>query len=154
AWVRRVASLETRVAIGVTDGPRITIAADGDQLDQLLINIVRNAVDAAPQAGGVRITWALEGTFLRVEVEDDGPGLPESANLFVPVCATTPVGAGIGLVLSRQVAGAHGGSFALENRANGQGCVALIRLPKERHAALTIRPILQGKRSPVRFGDL
>jgi PAS domain S-box-containing protein len=136
AWVHRVAALETRLPVSVEDGPAITIFADGDQLDQLLINLVRNAVDASLESArdggvGVRIRWRRHNGSLALFVEDDGPGLSSSANLFVPFFTTKPQGSGIGLVLSRQVAEAHGGSLALENRREGRGCVATLRIPTD-----------------------
>ena len=129
-WVRRVAALETRVPVEVRPGPAgTTIQADGDQLDQLLINLVRNGVDAALETGGrVAIQWVREGDVLEVRVEDEGPGVPDTANLFVPFFTTKPSGTGIGLVLSRQIAETHGGWLALENRPEG-GSVARLRLP-------------------------
>jgi two-component system, NtrC family, nitrogen regulation sensor histidine kinase NtrY len=129
-WVRRVASLETRLPVIVNPGPSLDVDADGDQLDQMLINVVRNAVDASlSTGGGVEVGWTTQNGSVVVFVEDEGPGLPESANLFVPFFTTKPEGSGIGLVLSRQIAEAHGGSFALENRPDTRGCVATIRLP-------------------------
>jgi signal transduction histidine kinase len=111
-------------------GPDIIIQADGDQLDQMLINLLHNAVDAALETGGsVRVGWAKNHTHLDVIIEDEGPGLSNTANLFVPFFTTKPTGTGIGLVLSRQIAEAHGGSLSLENRTTGQGCQARIRLP-------------------------
>jgi PAS domain S-box-containing protein len=130
---RRVAGLETRLEVAVVEGPRLTIAADPDQLEQLLINLVRNAADAALETGGgVRLGWARGprgARELRLWVEDDGPGLPSTANLFVPFFTTKPGGSGIGLVLCRQIAEGHGGSLVLENRSDGNGCRALLRLP-------------------------
>jgi PAS domain S-box-containing protein len=131
-WVRRVAALETRVKVGVIEGPPTTFRADGDQLDQLLINLVRNAVDATIETrGAVRIRWTRQHEMLSVIVEDEGPGLANPTNLFVPFFTTKPQGSGIGLVLSRQIAEAHGGSLSLENRIDRRGCVAILRLPLE-----------------------
>jgi two-component system, NtrC family, nitrogen regulation sensor histidine kinase NtrY len=128
-WVRRVAALETRMPIVVAPGPPVSVRADGDQLDQLLINLVRNAVDASLDTGGrVRIRWARQHGALLVMVEDEGPGLASSANLFVPFFTTKPQGSGIGLVLSRQIAEAHGGSLTIENRADRTGCIATLKL--------------------------
>ncbi|HEX7049874.1 MAG TPA: ATP-binding protein [Longimicrobiales bacterium] len=129
-WIRGVAALETRLSVQVEAGPDATIHADGDQLDQLLINLVRNAADAALETGGgVRIGWTLRARTLEVYVDDDGPGLPDTANLFVPFFTTKPQGTGIGLVLSRQIAEAHGGTLTLENRKGRRGCRARLRLP-------------------------
>ena len=130
AWVRRVAGLETRVPVRVTPGPPLVLSADGDQLDQVLINLVTNAVDASLQAGGrqVEVGWQREDGWVDVFVRDEGPGLPNSANLFVPFFTTKPDGSGIGLALSRQIAEGHGGSVTLSNRAE-KGCEARLRLP-------------------------
>jgi nitrogen fixation/metabolism regulation signal transduction histidine kinase len=128
-WVRRVAALETRLPVRVEPGPATVIRADGDQLDQLLINLLRNAVDASLETGGsVCIRWTRQNGTVAVLVEDEGPGLPSSANLFVPFFTTKPQGSGIGLVLSRQIAEAHGGSLLLENRKGARGCIATFRL--------------------------
>jgi len=128
--VRRAASMETRVAVGVDPGPPLTVTADPDQLDQLLINLLRNAADAALVTGGrVWVTWHRDGTAVEILVCDEGPGLSGTANLFVPFFTTKPGGSGIGLVLSRQIAEGHSGSLSLENRAEGSGCVARLRLP-------------------------
>jgi nitrogen fixation/metabolism regulation signal transduction histidine kinase len=130
ACVRRVVGLETRLPVGLRPGPELTIQADGDQIEQLLINLLRNAVDAALEAGGgAMVGWQRNGTNVEVVVEDGGPGLGSTANLFVPFFTTKPGGSGIGLVLSRQIAEAHGGTLILQNRAAQRGCEALLRLP-------------------------
>ena len=128
--IRRVAGLETRVPVVLAPGPILMIQADGDQLEQLLINLLHNAADAALETkGGVKIGWAKTGAQLEIRVEDEGPGLSNTANLFVPFFTTKPGGSGIGLALSRQIAEAHGGSLTLENRKQGTGCLARLRLP-------------------------
>ncbi len=129
-WVQRVVRLETRLAVAVRPGPPLIIQADGDQLDQLLINLLRNAVDAALiTGGGVSAGWERTPVHLEVWIDDEGPGLSNTSNLFVPFFTTKPQGSGIGLVLSRQIAEAHGGDLLLENRKNQAGCRARLRLP-------------------------
>jgi len=129
ALVRRVAALETRLPVIVNDGPHMTVEADEDQLEQLLINVVKNAVDASLETqGNVRIEWHARGGGAVVEVLDEGPGLAATANLFVPFFTTKPKGSGIGLVLVRQIADAHGATFTLENRRDGRGCIATLAL--------------------------
>ncbi len=131
-WVARITALEARLPVVIEDGPDLTIQADGDQLDQLLINLVENATDAALETqGGVRVRWAETDYFVELEVEDDGPGLAQTANLFVPFFTTKPTGSGIGLALGRQIAEAHGGTLVLRNRPDVSGCVARVRLPKQ-----------------------
>jgi two-component system nitrogen regulation sensor histidine kinase NtrY len=129
-WIGRVVELQTRLPIEVQAGPPTRIRADGDQLDQLLINLVDNAVDAASETdGSVRVGWSSGPAFVEVWVEDDGPGLPNSGNLFVPFFTTKPEGSGIGLALSRQIAEAHHGTLVLANRNGSGGCLAGLRLP-------------------------
>jgi two-component system nitrogen regulation sensor histidine kinase NtrY len=132
-FVQRVVGLERHEGVAIQPGPAVTIHADGDQLEQLLINLVRNAVDAAHETGGgVRLGWTRLGgspDALELWVEDDGPGLPNTANLFVPFFTTKPGGSGIGLVLCRQIAEAHGGNLTLDNRVTARGCRAALRLP-------------------------
>ncbi len=135
ASVGRAAGLETRIAVTVVAGPDVTVRADGDQLDQVLINLVHNATDAALETGGaVRIGWRTTGSgpgWLEVWVEDEGPGLPATDNLFVPFFTTKPEGSGIGLALSRQIAEAHGGKLSLKDRPGGSRCRAVLQLPLE-----------------------
>lgn len=130
ALIKRVVRLETRFNVSLKLGPEITISADGDQLEQLLINLIRNAVDASMETGGgVQVSWRKIGGVIEISVEDEGPGLSNTANLFVPFFTTKPGGSGIGLVLSRQIAEAHSGTLTLENRKSGRGCEACLRLP-------------------------
>ncbi|MEX2284572.1 MAG: ATP-binding protein [Gemmatimonadota bacterium] len=129
-WIRRVVELETRLKVSVEQGPAVTIKADGDQLDQLLINLVRNAVDASLETGGaVTVGWNRDNGHVAVWVRDEGPGLPDTANLFVPFFTTKPNGSGIGLALSRQITDAHRGTLSLIDRKSKRGCEARLRLP-------------------------
>jgi two-component system, NtrC family, nitrogen regulation sensor histidine kinase NtrY len=129
-WIARVAKLATRIQVKVVEGPAVEISADADQLEQLLINLIRNAVDAALETGGgVEVGWLRQGSQLDVWVRDEGPGITNTANLFVPFFTTKPGGSGIGLVLSRQIAEAHGGELTLKNQTDKRGCEARLRLP-------------------------
>jgi PAS domain S-box-containing protein len=133
ALVSGVADLETRLPVEVVEGPHLSIRADPDQLEQALINLVRNAVDATLEGDGrgVRIRWLSRAGRLHILVEDEGRGLSDSENLFVPFYTTKPGGSGIGLVLSRQIAEGHGGTLELENRAEGRGVRARLVLPMD-----------------------
>jgi signal transduction histidine kinase len=104
---------------------------DADQIEQVLINLIRNAVEAAGEEGAVRVRWRNADGQLLAEVEDDGPGLARTDNLWVPFFTTKPGGNGIGLVLAREIVENHGGTLSLENRADARGCIARIRLPMD-----------------------
>ncbi len=135
--VARVAALQPAGALRVEGGPDRTLRADPDQLEQLLINLIRNGLDAAQQTGGgVQVDWAVQPAGdLELRVVDDGPGVVAGAEVFVPFFTTKPGGTGIGLALCRQIADAHGWQVTLENRADATGCVALVRVPgTSRHA--------------------
>jgi two-component system nitrogen regulation sensor histidine kinase NtrY len=130
ALIERVARLETRKAIQVKSGGAVTVQADPDQIEQLLINLMRNAVDAALETGGgVQVGWQQNSHRVSVLIEDEGPGLANPSNLFVPFFTTKPQGSGIGLVLGRQIAEAHGGTLTLEPRPGGRGARATMTLP-------------------------
>jgi len=134
--LEQVTHLETRLPVVLHAGPPLQLRADADQLQQLLINLIRNAVEAAlsSTAGArpeVSIAWSTTPTSAVVQVRDNGMGLMNPANLFVPFYTTKPEGSGIGLVLAQQIATAHKGSVTLYNNPDGPGCVAELRLPLE-----------------------
>jgi nitrogen fixation/metabolism regulation signal transduction histidine kinase len=145
--VERVAFLETRLPVMMTGGPDVALMVDPDQIEQMLINLVRNAVEAAIEAGAhegakgsgppaeavpqVALSWKLEDHNIVLNIEDNGAGLLNPSNAFVPFYTTKPAGSGIGLALSRQIAEAHGGSIELANR-NGRGCKVRVMLPYTR----------------------
>ncbi len=126
--VRRAASLYG-AAVAVEPGPDTQIEIDADQIEQVLINLVKNAVEAAGEQGRVRVRWAAADGGLHTEIEDDGPGLASTDNLWVPFFTTKRGGSGIGLALSREIVENHGGRISLENRAGKPGCVARFSLP-------------------------
>jgi two-component system nitrogen regulation sensor histidine kinase NtrY len=145
--MKRVAALENRVEVSVVPGPDIILAADPDQLEQMIINLVRNAAEAVVEIGSsgeatnglrsqmragapITLTWDATNKDVTVTVTDSGPGLMNPTNAFVPFYTTKPQGSGIGLILSRQICEAHGGSLELVNRNGETGCVAKVILPR------------------------
>jgi two-component system, NtrC family, nitrogen regulation sensor histidine kinase NtrY len=139
--IERVAALETRLHVEIMPGPDLVLTIDPDLIEQMLINLVRNAVDASleqaqsPQAGTepappcVNLRWEQFDRKVALMVEDNGIGLLNPSNAFVPFYTTKPGGSGIGLVLSQQIAEAHGGSIELANRQNARGCLVKVMLP-------------------------
>jgi two-component system nitrogen regulation sensor histidine kinase NtrY len=131
ALLDRVVLLEQRLAVLLEPGPSIVLNADPDQLEQMFINLLANAVDASLANGAqpVRVGWRLDESALLVAIEDRGMGIANAENLFVPFYTTKPAGSGVGLALAQQIARAHGGEIALVNREDGEGARATIRLP-------------------------
>jgi len=131
ALVERVTALETKNPVRVVPGPPAWVRGDADQLEQLLINLVKNGVEAARETGGgVSLTWNEAPGEVELVVSDEGPGLLETRNLFVPFYTTKPEGTGIGLVLCRQIAESHRGTLSLKNATDRRGCDARLRLPR------------------------
>ena len=151
--IERVASLETRVKVHVQPGPDLIFTADPDQLEQMLINLVRNAADAVLELPSaiqtksynqsrhsgvdedrkVGVWWDMSDLDVNLHIEDNGPGLLNPANVFTPFYTTKPKGSGVGLVLSRQIAEAHGGRIEISNRMGARGCMVSVVLPRFPH---------------------
>ncbi len=130
ACIRRVTVLEQQHPIRTVEGPGTTVPADQDQIEQVLINLVRNAVEASGDTGEpVEIDWTENGRWLDITIRDEGPGITDPENLFIPFYTTKAEGSGIGLFLCRQIAEAHGGSVSVRNRDDRRGCEAVLRLP-------------------------
>ena len=129
--IHRVVALETRLAVTILEGPALAVPCDAPQIEQVLINLLKNAVEAAQETGGgVRIGWRKVPAGIEIFIEDDGPGIASATNLFVPFFTTKPEGSGIGLVLCRQIAENHHGTLTLENRPAAPGSIARLRLPE------------------------
>jgi two-component system, NtrC family, nitrogen regulation sensor histidine kinase NtrY len=138
ALVRNVVQLEQRLSVQIASDDLLQVQADADQLEQALINLLRNAVEAAvTEQGGVTVRWRREGGDALVEIDDDGPGPPPSDNLFVPFFTTKLGGSGIGLALARQIAEAHGGGVSLVARQGSRGARATLWLPWDQASAGT-----------------
>jgi nitrogen fixation/metabolism regulation signal transduction histidine kinase len=129
--LERVVHLEQRLAVQLEPGPPVVLNADPDQLEQMFINLLANAVDAslANGAQGARVSWRVAGAAALVSIEDRGLGIANAENLFVPFYTTKPAGSGVGLALAQQIARAHGGEISLLNREDGPGARATVRLP-------------------------
>jgi two-component system, NtrC family, nitrogen regulation sensor histidine kinase NtrY len=135
ALIRRVVAVEMRVQTHIETKTEVFLPIDSDQIEQVLINLLRNAADAALEAPvpEIRIEWQITHGQLELFIDDNGPGLSNTSNLFVPFFTTKKMGSGIGLVLCRQITEAHHGMLTLENRNDvKQGCRATIRLPLDR----------------------
>ncbi len=134
-WLERVCRLETRLAVQLERGPETVVEGDPDQLQQALINLVKNAADAAVaikdanEPAKVTISWRCLQQDVVIMIRDTGAGIANESNLFVPFYTTKAGGTGIGLVLALQIVEAHGGTVRLRNRADAQGCEAEVRLP-------------------------
>jgi len=129
--LERVVALEQRLPVQLDPGPPVLLDADPDQLEQMFINLLANAVDASLANGAppVRVSWLLAESSVLVAIEDRGLGIANTENLFVPFYTTKPSGSGVGLALAQQIARAHGGEIRLLNREDGPGARATIRLP-------------------------
>lgn len=126
-FIERVARLETRLNVEISPGRDLVIDIDPDQIEQALINLLRNAAEASLETGGgVRMEWETMADRVEIRVLDSGHGIANPSNLFVPFFTTKPSGSGIGLILSRQIIEAHNGRLTLDNRPEGGGAAKIV----------------------------
>lgn len=137
SFIQQVCSLESRLTVCEVDSPEICVNVDRGQLEQALINLIKNAVDsvltlppAPPFEDSVVISWDTSGNNLEVRIRDRGVGLQATENLFVPFYTTKQTGTGIGLILSRQIVENHGGQLTIQNRHDVHGCEVILRIPE------------------------
>lgn len=129
--VSRAVSLERTAQVTLREGPAVSVLGDPDQLEQVLINLLRNAVEASKETNGaVDVRWSLTERSVELLILDEGPGISGTANLFVPFFTTKPDGTGIGLVLSRQIVEGHDGTLTVTSRTDRRGAVATLRIPR------------------------
>ncbi len=130
ALLNRMVALHAFVGTTVVAPFETAVQADAGQLEQALINLLKNAIEAAGgDAKGVEVVVSRIRDAVLTEIRDTGPGIANADNLFVPFFTTKPGGSGIGLALSRQIIEGHGGTLTLENRADRTGSVARVMLP-------------------------
>lgn len=110
-------------------GEPLEIDVDVLQLEQTLINLVKNAIEASVEGAEIELCWQTSGDMVQLKVIDNGSGMQNSDNLFTPYYTTKPTGSGVGLVFCQQVVEAHGGFITVANRLNAQGCEVTISLP-------------------------
>ncbi len=136
--VAMAVAIEHRAAVRLVEGPDLVIQADGDQLEQALVNLIGNAVDASlPVGGATTVTWSATAEVAIITITDEGSGVQNPENLFVPFFSTKPNGSGVGLVLSRDIIERHGGELTIDNRSERAGCVVTVRLRVQGHDELT-----------------
>lgn len=123
AEARRVALRHPRAEPGA-----LCLPVDAEKIKQVVINLVRNAIEALTDGGSVTLAASLREGRAQVAVSDDGPGLPEGLDVFQLFVSTKPHGTGLGLSIAQQIVHAHGGELLAESQP-GQGATFTVRLP-------------------------
>lgn len=133
--VNKIIPLYAKSNIIITDTPNVTMLIDPVQIEQVLINIIKNSVESMQSVnsqGVVDLSWLAEKNTFTLTISDEGAGILNPDNLFVPFYTTKQRGSGIGLVLCRQILEAHNGQLTLTNRLDKNGCLAVISIPIEK----------------------
>jgi signal transduction histidine kinase len=101
------------------EGPFAPFRMDREKIKQVLVNLIRNAVEAMAQGGRLTVTTSMQDGRLSIEVADTGPGIPTDRNVFDFFVTTKKGGTGLGLPIARQIIEAHGGKLAFRSRPGG-----------------------------------
>jgi two-component system sporulation sensor kinase A len=109
-------------------GPVSTFRMDAEKVKQVVINLVRNAIEAMPEGGAVAVETGMQDGLVRLAVTDNGPGLPEGLDVFQLFVTTKPKGTGLGLSIVQQIVTQHGGEIRAESE-QGRGTAFVITLP-------------------------
>jgi len=131
ACLARLIALDERCPVRLVARSPVEVLADPVLLEQALTNLLKNAIDASLETGGaVSVDWQSSEATVVLSISDEGAGIANPDNLFVPLFSTKKGGSGVGLVLARNIIEAHGGQLSLTNRARGRGAVARVTLPR------------------------
>jgi signal transduction histidine kinase len=119
----------------VEETPLPPVTFDPKQMHQVLINLLKNALEAMPRGGEITITTRVRGTNAEISIADTGEGMPPevSANIFQPYFTTKEKGTGLGLAISQSIISEHGGSISVDSTP-GRGTTFTILLPLEEAA--------------------
>jgi signal transduction histidine kinase len=112
----------------ISDTQNVQVQADPILLEQVLINLIKNAVEASPKNKPVKVSVKQDSRVTHILVEDSGSGIANPDNLFVPFYTTKDNGKGIGLALSRNMIEQQGGRLTLQNKENEKGAKAEVIL--------------------------
>jgi signal transduction histidine kinase len=111
--------------------PSAMVLCDASKLEQIIYNLLKNAYDATSGKGSIRVSELVSGSSVVLEIEDNGPGIPEDLlnRIFSPFLTTKPrTGTGLGLSISQQILQKHGGTLSVYNK-QGSGACFQIHLP-------------------------
>lgn len=127
--VEKVILLFHKNTIAVVSIQEIELFIDPVQIEQVLINLIKNAIEASDTIAEIIISGGIENAMFVLKIIDEGTGITNQDNIFVPFYTTKKQGSGIGLILCRQILEVHNGKLSLTNRKSKKGCKVSITLP-------------------------